>query len=529
MMTRTILAAAALSFVLAGCALDEGADPVDPQTATDTQALSAVQYRTIATGLSHSCALQWNGQVACWGRNNFGQLGNGTKTDSATPVIVAGLTGVTSVTAGRYHSCAITGTGEAYCWGYGAFGQLGNGSTASQTRPVKVSGLTDAVDISAGGYHTCAVTGSYGGIECWGYNAYGELGDSTNTQSTTPRKVGGWLCLLGGCSFLEFDNAVEVETGLYSTCALVNNGRVGCWGENNYGQLGDGTTYNRNFSRYVDNITDAADVTMGDFHACAVLTSGAARCWGLNNYGQLADGQTGNALKPKTMVTDYGVPIINATKVAAGTYHTCALVGGQVYCAGRNREGQLGRDYSVQGNSSHMIATGINAFEVDTGGYHTCVRTGALKVLCFGSDSYGQLGPFALSPASPDLSIVSVMGRAGVVGRGDANVSQVDVELRMTTGASLSRVRLGGVDLGTSSAAEDGAPSYEVLDRTSNGDGTTELTVRIHDDAATFDASAPVEIAVANSSGHEAAVHVDAATTFDQPDPTAAPAMEDVR
>ncbi|MCP4699402.1 MAG: hypothetical protein GY862_21530 [Gammaproteobacteria bacterium] len=251
----------------------------------------------ITAGGYYTCALTASGGIKCWGRNNTGQLGDGTKTDSSTPVNVSGLSsGVTAIAAGGYgngqygHTCALTASGGVKCWGPNTFGQVGDGSgNNNRPAPVDVSGLSSGVSaIAAGGTHTCALTAA-GGVKCWGFNRYGQLGDGTTVwTSATPVDVSG----LNGVVSAITANADH-------TCALNASGGIKCWGFNNGGQLGDGTKINSNLPVDVSGLSSGVSaVGAGYHHACALISSGGRKCWGHNNYGQLGDGTVTSSLIP---------------------------------------------------------------------------------------------------------------------------------------------------------------------------------------------------------------------------------------
>jgi alpha-tubulin suppressor-like RCC1 family protein len=185
----------------------------------------------LAAGSSHTCALTEAGGLHCWGDNAHGQLGDGTSEDRSTPVRVSGLErGVIALTAGGWHTCALTEDGGVHCWGWNGRGQLGDGTTEDRSTPVTVSGLQSGVTaITAGGSYTCALTDA-GAVRCWGNNEDGQLGDGTTENRTTPVRVSG----------LDSD-IIALAAGESHTCALAEDGGVHCWGWNWDGQLGDGT------------------------------------------------------------------------------------------------------------------------------------------------------------------------------------------------------------------------------------------------------------------------------------------------
>ena len=300
----------------------------------------------LASGNRHTCALTAGGGVKCWGSNGAGQLGDGTTTNRSTPVNVVGLaSGVTVLGTGGYHTCALTSGSKVKCWGENAFGQLGDGTTARRSTPVEVNGLATSVSALAGGeLHTCALTTGRG-VKCWGLNSVGQLGDGTTIWRSTPVDAVG---LTSGVTAL--------AGGAGHTCALTTGGGAKCWGENRSSQLGDGTNTNR--STPVDVAGMASGVTTlatGSYHTCALATSGGAMCWGSNDYGQLGDGTTTYHGTPVDVIGLAGGVIT----LVAGYGHTCALTtGGGVKCWGRNYHGQLG-DGTTTNRSTPVDVVGL--------------------------------------------------------------------------------------------------------------------------------------------------------------------------
>ncbi len=367
----------------------------------------------IATGGRHTCALTAAGAVECWGGNQFGQLGDDPASTRSTPASVAGLTrDVQAIAAGGHHTCALTTASRVLCWGHNASGQLGNGTESDKSLPMDVVGLTDGVRaIAAGGRHTCVVT-TVGGVKCWGDNDSGQLGDGTELQTSRPTDVKG---LTSGIS--------AIAAGGNHTCALTASGGVKCWGDNDDGQLGNGRTEDSSVPVDVVGLRGGVRaITAGGYHTCALTLVGEVLCWGDNSEGQLGNGRE---------VTKTGLlPVIGLARgvraIAAGSgtvreselfvnAHTCALtVASGVTCWGNNDDGQVGNGTTVDENRPVEVvglASGVGA--IATGGHHTCALQLTGTVQCWGDNSQGQLGNGTLADSLLPMDVMG--GPAGPI------------------------------------------------------------------------------------------------------------------
>lgn len=320
---------------------------------------------------AHTCAVTREGAVKCWGGNDFGNLGDGTTTNRRTPVGVVGLgSGVRAISAGWGYTCALTTGGAVKCWGENHRGQLGDGTTTDRHTPVQVVGLGSGVTaISAGYDYMCALT-TGGAVKCWGHNEYGKLGDGTTTNRRTPVGVVG---LNSGVA--------AISSGADFTCALMSSGAVKCWGYNESGDLGDGTTTNRHTPVGVIGLeTGVSAISVGNGNACVLTTSGAVKC-----------------LDPWFDTPYNGVGLdsgMSAISVGTGDFLKCALTNdGAVKCWGYNGAGEVG-DGTTTTRDEPVGVVGLNAgvTAVSAGHDHTCAVTTGGAVTCWGSNNGGQLG-----------------------------------------------------------------------------------------------------------------------------------------
>ncbi len=339
--------------------------------------------QSIAAGLGHTCALTTSGGTKCWGRNYEGQLGDGTTNLRVAPVAVSGLaSGVQAIAASKYHTCAVLTGGGLKCWGANLYGELGNGFTTNRSTPSDVSSLPSGVAAIAAGYaHTCAVT-TAGGLKCWGVNDIGQLGDGTTNARANPADV---TSLTSGVQ--------NVSAGVNHTCALTTGGGVQCWGANNAGQLGDGTTTNHMLPAVVSGLASGVKaIAAGYYHTCALLTSGGVKCWGVNDHGQLGDG---------TITISRTIPVAvsgltsGVQTIAVGADHACAVTAsGGLKCWGRGDSGQVGDSTYTASRTTPVDVTGLTSgiLAVTTGRFHSCALTTSGGTKCWGSNYYGQLG-----------------------------------------------------------------------------------------------------------------------------------------
>ena len=371
---RTTLRAPALVACLALLPAIAGAAPSGGVTAPITG------IARVVGGSGHTCATATGGTMLCWGDNVYAQVGDGTSEERWTAVPVIGLGGLAqTAAAGGSHTCASSTTGAARCWAYNWFGQVGDGTDTDRDLPTPVVGLGSGVQaIVTGMIHSCALVG--GGVKCWGANGFGQLGDGSDTQRLAPVQVSG---LASGVQ--------AIAAGGEHTCALTTGGGVKCWGANDYGQLGNNSTNTQHAPVNVSGLASGVvAISAGRFHTCAVTSGGGAKCWGANENGELGDGTQSERHVP----VDVSGLASGVASIAAGQGHTCARTsGGGVKCWGSNSWGQLG-DGSGSDRLTPVDVSGLasGATSIGVGSDHSCAVASAGRVLCWGSNQYGQLG-----------------------------------------------------------------------------------------------------------------------------------------
>jgi alpha-tubulin suppressor-like RCC1 family protein len=242
----------------------------------------------VTAGDSHTCAITNDEEAYCWGANGVGQVGDGTTVGRTTPVPVAGGYSFVAISAGAQHTCGITTGGTTYCWGNGASGRLGNGATGIEPEPVVVSGDQYFRSVSAGGHHTCGLADD-AHVYCWGANSNGELGDNSAVMRLVPTPVHGEV------------SYTAVFAGGWHSCAVATDGAAYCWGYNASGELGNGTTASASIPVPVSGSLAFTQLSGHGYvagHTCGITEDGEGYCWGSNQYGKLGDGTTTASLVP---------------------------------------------------------------------------------------------------------------------------------------------------------------------------------------------------------------------------------------
>lgn len=361
--------------------------PTQPQPQPQPAARVANPVLQVASRNTHSCAVRQDGSVVCWGRNTYGQLGNGMRDTTESAVPVQGLRDAKQVAVGRNFSCALRRAGTVACWGNNEDGQLGDARGgrpgAIALKPVAVVGLRDVRQLSLGEYHACAL-GNDGRVRCWGSSSDGQIGSDRQRAFNAPLPITGLAAVR------------EVASGGNHVCALERGGVVKCWGRNTEGQLGDGRIGSRIRAVVVTGLADGVHLASGINHTCAVRKNGRVACWGANPMRQLGP-KAGADKERGTPVAVDG--LASVVQLAGGGGHSCArMQSGRVVCWGGNESGQLGHRSSASVRSEPTPVRGVaDAVDIALGTAHSCAVRRSGEVACWGNREDGALGPHGLA------------------------------------------------------------------------------------------------------------------------------------
>lgn len=360
--------------------------------------------RSVAANGDHSCVVMGDGSLECWGENADGQTGDGTvgaivggvyqQGIKVVPTLVGDPKSVHAISLGYAHTCRLVGDGTVECWGSNLRSQMATGTFAgaglSEPRlvPAASAASVPRLQIAAGPYHSCGMVDG-GGVKCWGHNDEGQLGDGSTTSSGTPVGVVGVA------------DAVAVSVGRHHSCALIADGRVQCWGDNNSAQLGDPYVVGWTVvgPTFIADVTGIVEVTCGDFYTCAVNVNGAVQCWGKNDRGQLGNGTATLETAVYEVVKDSGTILAPIRSISAGGAHTCAVDAiGSMHCWGNNQSGELGDGSTTERDGAVRIAlvNDSGARTAGAGSAHTCAVTVEGTAQCWGTNWSGELGDGSL-------------------------------------------------------------------------------------------------------------------------------------
>lgn len=355
-------------------------------------AVSCEEATALSAGAEHTCAVTSAGRAVCWGRNDKGQLGDGSATERHQPSDVVTIAGVKASDGGGKQSCAIVGaSNNLYCWGSDALGQLGSVSSTGASDPnsapvvvqddASVADMSGVSSVSTGTNHTCAIHG--GVVACWGEGVNGKLGDG-DTSAHSAVKAG--QCLRGPAGSETFvTDGLAVAAGESHTCLLRSNKTVDCWGDNSLGQLGGGAIASTGLASAVSGLSNVTALSAGRFHTCA-LVGGQVYCWGNNGSNQVGQAAGASYDTPQLVSGLSGV-----TAVAAGGNFTCVIAGGAVQCWGANGSGQRGDANAASSSARTTLAVG-QPTALAAGSLHACALTSTKQVYCWGENLRGQLG-----------------------------------------------------------------------------------------------------------------------------------------
>jgi alpha-tubulin suppressor-like RCC1 family protein len=303
---------------------------IEQHSGIQVTGLKGVQH--VAAGLFHSLFIKNDGTVWACGRNNHGNLGNGTNTSSLSPVQVLGVSDITQAAGGGEHSLFLKSNGTVWACGNNAAGQLGDGTTTNRNIPVQINNLSSIIQVAAGAEYSLFLKND-GTVWACGHNGYGQFGDGTNRSSRTPIQIPG------------LSNIIQISAGEWHSLFVKDDGTVWSSGRNQYGQLGNGTTMDRNVFGAVDLLTDIIQAEAGGIHSVFLKKNGTVWACGLNsggnNNGQLGDGTSTDKNRPVPVISSWGnSPIV---RVEATREHSLFLQSdGKLWAAGRNNYGQLG-------------------------------------------------------------------------------------------------------------------------------------------------------------------------------------------
>lgn len=375
---------------------------------------TASRIKQVSAGYDHTCAINANNRVLCWGDDSKEQLGNGAGVNStidASSATEIGSHHFRLVRAGFKQTCAIGTDGLLYCWGDNTGGSLGITAGSTVNSPQLLTNMSGAYfkDVAMGKAHICGLTAD-GKVLCWGSASSGQLGRGDFTD-----RKGDISGLASITNPYRFKQVVSSED---STCALELTGDVKCWGRNDLGQLGLGNTSNQNIPNMVPLDYKVRKLAAGLNHFCALYDNGNFSCWGDGQYGQLAQGDNSNIgddeiVRSKPILGIESNPVGEVIEIEGSLQASCMLIStGEVRCWGGGPSGLLGSHHTNFNNSTtglHDITPvdlGFRAIDISVGESTACALSGDGSVRCWGNTGLGALGDGSTNSVVGDASPV---------------------------------------------------------------------------------------------------------------------------
>ncbi|MCX6875987.1 MAG: cadherin-like beta sandwich domain-containing protein [Verrucomicrobia bacterium] len=453
-----------------------------------------ITYAFVASyfgGTGNDLVLQWaNNRPLAWGENSYGQLGNGTTTQAKTagPVSMTGILvgkSVLQVVAGTYHSLALCADGTAAAWGSNNHGQLGDRATTNRLQPVAVdqSGVLAGktlIAVTCGDNHTLALCAD-GALAAWGSNSSGQLGDGTTTNRNAP-------VLVNTTGVLSGRKVVAIASGFNHNLVLCADGTLAAWGSNGYGQLGNGNTTTSSVPMLVNRtgvlaVKTIVAVAAGMEHCLVMCADHTLAAWGNNNYSQLGDGTTTSSSVPVLVNQSGALTGKSVSTIAAGAQHNLVLCAdGTLAGWGANSYGQLGDGNSYTSGvpmavNQSGVLIGRAIAEIHAGIQHGLVRCADNSLVAWGGNGYGQLGNNSNTTSTVPVLVNNPAAQNGRCGGASAggyhSLAVVGFPLPLATTLAATAVTTTSARLNGSVNANDNATTVTFEYGLTSGFGNT--------------------------------------------------------
>ncbi|MBI5417584.1 Ig-like domain-containing protein [Candidatus Poribacteria bacterium] len=328
-----------------------------------------------SSGGNYTVGLRSDGTLWAWGRNNYGQLGDGTTINKSIPTYIDADTTWIAIACGNEHTIGLINNGTLWAWGRNNFGQLGDSTTINRFTPSKIGTDSNWEAIACGDNHSLGLRAD-NTLWAWGRNIYGQLGNGTNVDKITPTQIGAdntWFAIACGSEY---------------TIGLKNDSTLWAWGRNAYGQLGNGTNIDKTIPTQIGMDTTWIAMACGKEHTIGLKNDSTLWAWGRNNYGQLGNGTNIDKAMPIQIGMD-----TTWVAIACGDNHSLGLkADGTLWTWGNNGNGQLGDGTNIDINSPTQIGHNTTWVKIRAGDNYTIALDNHTILWAWGQNNYGQIG-----------------------------------------------------------------------------------------------------------------------------------------